>query len=103
MIHFSRSLKKMKRTIVAMVFLCCVSACTLLGSSITLGTDNGGNGDPFGGPLAGFPGTRYQEAYASSDFSGPISVTGIDFFLEAGEGGSLYGGTYQCRRKMIMS
>jgi hypothetical protein len=46
-------------------------------------------------PFAGFPGTRYQEAYASSNFSGPISVTGIDFFIQAGEGGSLYGGTYQ--------
>ena len=45
----------------------------MFGGSITLGTDNGGNAFPFGGSVGA--GTRYQEAYASADFSGPISIT----------------------------
>jgi len=85
----------MKRSIVP-VFLCCVSAPSLFGGSITLGVDNGANSYPFGGP-SGPPGTEYQEAYSSSLFSGPISITGIDFFLQPGYsgGGNLYAGTYQ--------
>jgi len=93
---------KMKRIICTTVFLCCASPWSLFGDSIILGTDNGGNADPFAGPLAGFPGTEYQEAYASSDFSGPISITGIDFFLEPGYSGTtLYGATYQLSLSII--
>jgi hypothetical protein len=80
----------MMRVIYALAALCCVSTCTLLGGSITLGIDNGANIFPFGGPTSG-PGTEYQEAYDSTDFSGPISITGIDFF---GGSGTLYAGTY---------
>jgi hypothetical protein len=93
---------KMKRIICTTVFLCCASPWSLFGSSITLGTDNGGNADPFAGPLAGHPGTEYQEAYADSDFSGPISITGIDFFLQPGFNGStLYGATYQLSLSIV--
>ena len=76
------------------VFLFGVSACTLLGSSLTLGLNTGGNSFPFAGPYDDYPGTRYQEANAATDFSGPISVTRIDFFVQAGEGGDLYAATY---------
>jgi hypothetical protein len=91
----------MRRAICALVFLCCVSACTLLGGSITLGIDTAGNFFPFGGPASGYTGTEYQEAYASTDFSGPISITGIDFFGQAGEGGNLYAGTYTLSLSII--
>jgi hypothetical protein len=71
-------------------------------SSITLGTDNGGNAFPFAGPFTGASGMEYQEAYASSDFSGPISITGIDFFQQAiGSGGDLYAATYQLSLSVV--
>jgi len=86
----------------AMFFLCCASPWTLIGDSIILGTDNGGNADPFAGPFPGFLGTRYQEAYAASDFAGPISITGIDFFLERGFSGStLSAATYQLSLSIV--
>jgi hypothetical protein len=82
------------KSIPALFFLSCVSAGTLFGGSVTLGVDNGGNVFPFGTPATPSPGTRYQEAYASTYFSSPISITGIDFFLQEGGAGSLYSGTY---------
>jgi hypothetical protein len=85
-----------------MFLLCCACPWMLRGESIVLGNDNGGNADPFAGPFPGFPGTQYQEAYASSDFPGPISITGIAFFLQPGFNGStLYGGTYQLSLSVI--
>lgn len=84
----------MKRTLITLCSLCCLSIGTLLGSSITVGTDNGSNAFPFSGPFFGYAGTDYQEAYASSDFSGPVDITAIDFFLGSGFTGSLYSGTY---------
>jgi hypothetical protein len=58
-----------------------VSSSALFGGSITVGANNGGNGFPFGAS-----GTRYQEAYSSSLFSGPITITGIDFFRSGASG-----------------
>src|ERR1700730_6177445 len=80
-------MKYFKRLIVV-VFA--VSTSALFGGSITVGVNNGGNAFPFGAS----GGTRYQEAYSSSLFSGPIAITGIDFF-QSGAGGTLWGGTYQ--------
>lgn len=92
----------MKRIVCATLLLCCAFPLTLPGESIVLGTDSGGNADPFAGPFPGFPGTRYQEAYASSDFAGPISISAIDFFLQPGFSGStLYGATYQVSLSII--
>src|SRR5579862_3125886 len=91
---YSEDPMMMKRTLVAILSLCCFSAGTLLASSVTVGNDNGSNDFPFSGPFFGYAGTDYQEAYASSDFSGPILITGIDFFLGPGFTGSLYSGTY---------
>jgi hypothetical protein len=54
---------------------------TLSAGSITVGEDNSGNYFPFGFPVVG-PGTQYQEAYSSSLFSGPITITAIDFFVQ---------------------
>ena len=46
-----------------------------LGDVITIGTPfDSYNGDPFGAPLPGFPGTRYQQAYAAADFPGPMAI-----------------------------
>jgi hypothetical protein len=76
--------------VLLLLVLGAVSLCSA--GSIIVGTDSSENAFPFGGPAAasvnfpsGFPGTEYQEAYASSDFpSGSILITGIDFFLMAG-------------------
>jgi hypothetical protein len=85
-----------------MFFLYCASPWTLIGDSIILGADHGGNADPFAGPYPGFPGTRYQQAYAGSDFAGPISITGIDFFLEPGFSGStVSAATYQLSLSIV--
>lgn len=91
----------MKRILCAVSLLCCASPCTLLGDSILLGTNNGGSADPFAGPFPGLAGTQYQEAYASSDFPSPISITSISFFLLPGSSGSLYGATYQLSLSIV--
>jgi hypothetical protein len=91
----------MKRALITLLSLSCISLGTLLGSSITIGTDNGSNDFPFSGPFYGYTGTDYQEAYASSDFSGPMLITGIDFFLGAGFTGDLYSGTYTLSLSII--
>ena len=82
----------MTSRVLAVFILGCVGSVSVLGNSITVGVNNVGNAFPFGGPFAGNPGTQYQEAYSSSLFSGPISITGIDFFLATA--GTLYAGTY---------
>src|SRR5215472_7901200 len=53
----------------------------LWASSITIGVGNGTNAFPFGGEVGGNPGTQYQQAYASTDFTGlgPFLITSIDF------------------------
>jgi hypothetical protein len=73
-----------------MLAVACVPAWA---ASIVIGAplDPGGNAFPFGGAHLGNPGTRYQQAYASTDFSGPMSIVGIDFFNGAG---TLASGTY---------
>ncbi len=98
-----RSIQSLKRVMVAMLFTCCVTAGSLLASSVTIGTYNGENGFPFGGPYFGNSGTDYQEAYAGSDFSGPISITSLDFFLAPGVTGDLYSGTYTLSLSVISS
>jgi hypothetical protein len=45
------------------------------------------NGFPFGGGFGGTPSTRYQQAYAASDFStigGPILISSVDFLNGSG-------------------
>jgi len=93
----------MRRAAGAIFLLGCASFGTLLGSSITLGSDNGGNAFPFGGPFfgTGNTGTTYQEAYASTDFSGAELITGIDFFQQAGFTGGIYSGTYTLSLSII--
>lgn len=52
--------------------------------SIVIGHLSGANANsfPFGGPYQSNPGTRFQQAYAASDFAGlgPLSISSIDFF-----------------------
>lgn len=54
------------------------------GGSVTVGTDNGPNALPFSDAVDSL--TIYQQVYASSAFSGPISIGAIDFFLEPSAG-----------------
>jgi hypothetical protein len=67
---------------------------TAWGSSIIIGVNNSLNLNPFGGATAGNAGTRYQQAYNATDFTGlgAISISSIDF-LE-GDGGTLAPSTY---------
>jgi hypothetical protein len=73
-----------------LISTCLASLC--FGTSVVIGVNNDLNIFPFGGPVAG-AGTRYQQAYASADFTGPITITGIDFF-GAAVGQPYYSGTY---------
>jgi len=80
-----------------------ISLCTVLiltsasGASLVVGNTGPGhdiNGFPFGGTSFGL-GTRYQQAYAASDFSaigGPFAITGISFL--GGGSGNLAPSTY---------
>jgi hypothetical protein len=97
----SENTRRVRRVAATMLLLGCVSVGALFGSSMTVGTDNGANAFPFGGPFYGYTGTDYQEAYASSDFSGPELITGIDFFEAAGDSGSIYSGTYTLSLSVI--
>lgn len=61
-------------------------ACSLLfimggiaRADVLIGTRTGGNYFPFGMTVGGI-GTIYQQIYASSNFSSPLNITGIDFF-----------------------
>lgn len=83
----------MKILILRLGFLTGACALTLSAGSITVGIDNSGNTFPFGYPIDG-PGTRYQEAYSSTLFSGPITITGIDFFLQSNGPDTLYDATF---------
>jgi hypothetical protein len=92
--RISRKLSPGARSLGLFLLLGAASLCSA--DSLVVGTDNGGNQFPFGGPQAGFAGTEYQEAYASSNFTdGPILITGIEFFVQSGLGGNMYAGTYQ--------
>lgn len=53
------------------------------GSIVIGGPADMANAFPFGGAVGG-AGTRYQQSYSSSDFTGPISIVGIDFLGGAG-------------------
>ncbi len=56
---------------------------------------NSANGFPFGFVVGG-PATRYQQAYASSNFDGlgTMSITGIEFYLSPEFMGNFRSGTY---------
>ena len=79
----------------------CVASVAFLGLTLSALADqivvgapsSGGNFFPFGGPFSTNPGTRYQQAYASTDFSGPMSINGLEFTLN--NGSTLRSVTYQ--------
>ena len=55
-----------------------VMFCSLAAAdSVTIGTSNSANADPFYGDY--YTG-QYQQVYSSSVFSGPVDITGITFF-----------------------
>ena len=54
--------------------------------SVTIGTDANNNCFPFGCSAGAH--TFYQQVYASNAFSGAGLISGIDFFLEPGFGGT---------------
>jgi hypothetical protein len=78
------------------LLLLALGASTLCGAApIVVGTpaDSGtGNAFPFGGSFNG----EYQQVYSSSLFSGPILITGLEFFDTQSDGGgtALTGGTF---------
>jgi hypothetical protein len=78
----------MCRSLLRVALVLSIASGSLFGAAIVIGTYTAGNTFPFGST-----GTRYQQAYASGDFSGAMSITGIDFILQAN--GNLSGGTYQ--------
>jgi hypothetical protein len=77
----------LKRAACHSLAILCTLAGLLLSSSlgragsITIGTlGSGSNSFPFGGPVSGFPGTRYQQVYNANLFPGSITISGITFF-----------------------
>jgi hypothetical protein len=68
-------------------FFCAVPAL----ADQTIGTDDGSGGNYF--PFGGYDG-RYQQAYTESAFSGPITITGLEFFHGITAGTSLPSGTW---------
>jgi hypothetical protein len=82
----------MNNALSCIAILAAFSGTSVYADSIIIGslTPNGGNSDPFGGTLPGFTGTRYQQAYASSDFDGlgPIEITSISFVNSDPSGGA---------------
>ena len=71
----------MKRSHCLLSFLILLMLAPAWGGSIVIGTEDSWNAFPFGGQTGG-PGTRYQQAYAASNFAGlgSISITGIEFY-----------------------
>jgi hypothetical protein len=61
------------------VFALAVSPLT---AGVIIGTaDTGaGNSFPFGAVFSSNPGSVYQQVYAASDFSGPITISDIEFY-----------------------
>jgi hypothetical protein len=76
----------------------CLAWAAPVGASVLIGTpaDFPGNCAPFGCTLG--ESTRYQQVYNSTNFSGPINITGITFFHTVSEdSGILNSGTYTVR------
>jgi len=58
------------------------------------GNPNGGNYYPFGANNVYGPATTYQQVYAASNFSAPLTITGLQFFDTLHPGGDFNGGTF---------
>lgn len=89
----------MKNTVKGLVLLVVLSAGALLHANVTVGTYNGGNCYPFLCNDSGVTiGTSidYQQAYTHTAFSGPITITNLEFAYAAQFGGSsiMIDGTY---------
>ena len=59
-------------------------ATPAIADTVTIGTHDTPNGFPFGAASGINPGTRYQQVYDSGEFSGPINISAITFFLYSG-------------------
>jgi hypothetical protein len=80
------------RTLALVVFLTLCFSRSLFADTIVIGAPGDGlNAFPFGGHV-GAVGTRYQQAYSSSQFSGPILINSISFL--GGNSGPLGASTY---------
>jgi hypothetical protein len=77
--------------------LCAIGVALLSGPawSLTIGSPDpaSGNRFPFGS-VGSFPSDRYQQVYAASAFSGPISITEIQFAQTQLPGGALNQGSF---------
>jgi hypothetical protein len=83
--------EKMKKVFAVLLLnillLCAVPA---LADQI-IGTNDGSGGNYY--PFGGYNG-RYQQVYTASAFSGPITITGLEFFDSFTAGASLPSGTW---------
>jgi hypothetical protein len=71
-------------------------AVSAFADAVTVGApEDSINGDPFAEPLPGFVGTRYQQAYAITDFPGAMAITSISFLNHSPFFGPLPVATYQ--------
>jgi hypothetical protein len=81
----------MKKALKGLALLFVLSASVLLNANVTVGTYNTGNCYPF---LCNDSGTSvgttmdYQQAYSHTAFSGPITITNLEFAYAAQFGGS---------------
>jgi hypothetical protein len=72
-------MSKWFKRILGVVAIAVFSSAAVPSNALIVGTpDTPGNGFPFGSSV----GTRYQQAFAASNFSGPVTITGINFFAE---------------------
>jgi len=63
--------------------------------ALTVGTPDPGSGNSFPfGAVGSFPSDRYQQVYSASAFSGPITITGLQFAQTQLPGGSLNQGSF---------
>jgi len=80
----------MKPTFVALTVI--LVSIRAWGGALTVGqlASSNPNAFPFGSPFDGNPGTRYQQAYAASDFAGlgAVTITSISFLQGMGTLGS---------------
>lgn len=79
------------RRISVIAAILCLLPFTMLGSVLVGAPGTDGNSFPFGGTYSA---PDYQQLYSSTDFAGPLTVTGTTFFNTIDPGGTLNGGTY---------
>ena len=81
----------MSKTMGAAILVALLCGATLR-ADIVVGKPDLGSGNCF--PFGCNTGNRYQQVYAASDFSGPITLEDLEFFHTQFPGGSVLNGNY---------